>query len=127
MEADGVSGPPAHTTTKRITARRRKYHRCEECGLVLTFDDVCPRHPAAIRIHWPQARDAAAKYLQTQDIQGMAGKELDEWVERYDPNYFPGTTTGDLALVLTYLRKWGKLRETGLPDIRPITIFGPRA
>lgn len=82
---------------------RRKVHRCEECGLILVWDEECPNHPDASRIWWPQSMRIAYHLVALRATDAI---DFDAWVETAPDEDLTGTTRGDLALALTCARKW---------------------
>ena len=104
-----------------------KHSRCEECGYPLRGAERCPRHPGALPVDWPQKRFIAYNLVCRAAGRGLTGAALDAWVEETKEGEADGTTPGDLAVALTYARKWKRqeFNESGLPSlVTPKGLYG---
>lgn len=106
-----------------------RIRRCEECGKALSrYAAHCTMHPSVGTMAWShRIRDAYAYVLKANGQLGKSGRDLDRWVEETDPAYYPGITRGDLALALSYARRWKlpPFDETDLPPVTtPAGLFG---
>ena len=110
--------------------KKRKGGRCEECGRTVVPSAyikeavVCGRHWSAAVIEWPQEYVYAQNYLERAAAKG--GRDLERWIETAHDDEHTNCSRGALAVVLSYLRKWGTLEERELPTvgITPAGLYG---
>lgn len=110
-------------------ATKTRIHRCEECGRALPpYAEHCVTHPTAPVIAWThKIRDAYAIIVKAHGQLHISGKDLDRWVEEVPADYIPGTSRGNLALALSYARRWKipPFSETDLPSVATAAgLFG---
>lgn len=75
-------------------------------------------------VPWPDTLKWALYYV---NRQADAGVKLDSWVNSAAMNFWTGCSRADLAVALTYARKWKRpeFREGKLPTPSPaVGLFG---
>jgi len=117
------------TTKEQPRTRQPKISRCSECGFSVyrwEAKQACPKHhqvEGCTLIPWTTKLGIAMGYVER--IARLGGN-LERWIEEANPDYYPGTTRGDMALALTYARKWRIIDEgNDLPSTAtPRGLFG---
>ena len=99
--------------------RGRGKDRCQECGAVLRKSERCERHRDGGRVTWGQPERVALHLLQQWALDGL---DLDRQVELCAPSDTTGTSRGDMAYVLSLLRRWQipGWEERDLPAVQPV-------
>jgi len=119
-----------------VKDKRPALSLCFSCGRVVSRPQyprepyACPRHPSAELIAWRVGTGLAVadEYLKHM---AMAGKDLDEFVERFDPALFLGASQGDLAYMLSRRRAWNGWSDFAMDAIpenvpEPMVLYGRR-
>lgn len=123
--------------TRKPGQRRPSNYLCFECGRGISpvftrgewEEAQCPLHPGADRIGpWRIGRGTSIADFYLKEMQ-HEGRDLDRWVETFDPVMFPGTSQADVAFMLARRKAWGGWEGLAVGEIpetvrEPIRMYG---